>query len=143
MVRALRDKSQSVRRIMLGHGPNRLHESDARPTCLCTNSITPYGSTRIGSSSIVGRTIYSREFRIFVMLLGRALGYLEDDEDGDNGYCTGIGLARIVVENPDEVGQALRLLQPDGTLIKRELIQPSDGMTELLSTNPRDLGNGI
>ena len=144
VVRALREKSEFVRRMVLEHTPSRLHDSERKAHKLVHKLNNTLGQHEDWKLSEVRRTIYWREFRIFIMLLGRALGYVEDDEDGDNGYCTGIGLARIVVEKPDEVGQALRLFQPDGSLIRRDLVQPSDGMTELLSTNPREpRGNGI
>ena len=78
------------------------------------------------------------EFRIFLVLLGKYLGYVPDNDD-DEKLCTGGGLARVASPDIEDVGSQMQCLQADGDLMRNELIQPSDGIAEVLSSNPKEL----
>ena len=72
---------------------------------------------------------------MLLALLGKELGHV----DANELLFTGGGLARAAADKPDSVHAALRLLMANGSLIKKDLIQPCGGLAEVTSNNPGEL----
>ena len=76
-----------------------------------------------------------RQKIVLLALLGKELGHV----DANELLFTGGGLARAAADKPDSVHAALRLLMANGSLIKKDLIQPCGGLAEVTSNNPGEL----
>ena len=138
LVHALMEKSESMLAVMKGRGSHRLQREERKARHLMhklKETLKHHADWKLNE---LRGNLESPEFRIFVVLLGKYLGFAPDDDD-DQKVCTGGGLARAVSSGIEHVGDAMQYLQADWPLSKKGLIQPSDGIAEMLSSNPKEL----
>ena len=118
LVHALMEKSESMLAVMKGRGSHRLQREERKARHLMhklKETLKQHADWKLNE---LRGNLESPEFRIFVVLLGKYLGFAPDNDDNQK-VCTGGGLARAVSSGIEHVGDAMQYLQADWPLTKK------------------------